>query len=52
MRILCQGARGLHCALACPVALGHVKLRLAGATPWASGAIAYNGTNVYEGFAT
>jgi len=30
------------CAMACPVARWHVKLRQAGATPWASGAIAYN----------
>lgn len=30
------------CAMACPVARWHVKLRQAGATPWASGVIAYN----------
>jgi len=31
-----------ECALACPVARWHVKLRQAGATPWALGAIAAN----------
>jgi len=34
------------CALACPVARGHVKLRQAGATQWASGAIAFNVSSV------
>lgn len=35
-----------NCAMACPVARWHVKLRQAGETPWASGAIAYNVSNV------
>ena len=30
------------CAMACPVVRWHVKLRQAGATPWASGVIATN----------
>jgi len=40
--LFCLKERGKN-ALACPVARWHVKLRLAGATPWDSGAIAYNG---------
>lgn len=35
-----------NCAMACPVARWHVKLRLAGATLWASGVITANGHNV------
>ena len=36
------------CAMACPVARWHVKLRLAGATPWASGVIAANASNICD----
>ena len=35
------------CAMACPVARWHVKLRQAGATPWASGVIAANVSSAY-----
>jgi len=35
------------CAMACPMARWHVKLRQEGATPWASGALAANVSSAY-----
>lgn len=38
----------MYCAVACPVARWHVKLRQAGATLWALGALAANVSSVYD----
>jgi len=38
------------CAMACPVARWHVKLRQAGATPWALSALAANGRRICARF--